>query len=64
MEKDINQLIEKFIEEIGKDFNVLKYAYNNSKFIEGETPVYYSGPYWNSQEITAAIKSLIVVAPT
>lgn len=35
------------------------YIYNGKKFIPGETPVYYSGPYWNKKEIKSAINSLL-----
>ena len=34
------------------------YIYNATDFIPGETPVYYSGPYWDNREIDAAINSL------
>ena len=57
--KTVGQQIEELIQNIGKDFNVLKYVYNG-KFIPGETPVYYSGPYWDSEEIIEAIKSMIL----
>jgi CDP-6-deoxy-D-xylo-4-hexulose-3-dehydrase len=60
MNEDVNVQIENLINNLGKDFNTLKYVYNKNKFIPGETPVYYSGPYWDSQEITEAIKSLIL----
>ena len=54
-----NGLIEKLISDLGEEFNTLKYVYNK-EFIPGETPVYYSGPYWDKEEITEAIKTLIL----
>jgi len=56
---DIHDSIEKLIEDIGKDYKTLQYVYNGKQFIAGETPVYYSGPYWNNEEVIAAIQSLL-----
>lgn len=36
-----------------------KYAYNCRDFVAGETPVFYSGPYWDERELGAALKALI-----
>jgi len=61
MSKDINIQIQELIENLGEEFNVLKYVYNkNKKFVPGATPIYYSGPYWEEQEVIEAIKSLLV----
>ena len=35
------------------------YVYNAKEFIAGQTPVYYSGPYWDQQESVAAIESFL-----
>ena len=56
---DIHDSIEKLIEDIGKDYNTLQYVYNGKQFIAGETPVYYSGPYWDNEEVIAGIQSLL-----
>ncbi len=39
--------------------NVSPYVYNSKEFIEGTTPVYYSGPYWDNKETEAAINAFI-----
>lgn len=36
-----------------------KYAYNARDFVPGKSQVLYSGPYWNHEEMYAAIKSLV-----
>ncbi len=36
-----------------------KYVYSAQEFIPGKTPVYYSGPYWDSKEIIAGINSFL-----
>ena len=35
------------------------YVYNAKEFIPGKTPVYYSGPFWDEQEISAGIDSFL-----
>ncbi len=35
--------------------HVTSYTYNNQEFIPGKTPIYYSGPYWDIEEIKAAM---------
>jgi CDP-6-deoxy-D-xylo-4-hexulose-3-dehydrase len=34
------------------------YIYNTENFVGGESMVLYSGPYWDHQEVDAAIQSL------
>ncbi len=36
-----------------------KYAYNCKDFIPGKTPVYYSGPFWDSKELEYGMKALL-----
>ena len=61
--KTIEEQLEEVIENIGKEHSVLRYVYNNgSKFVPGVTPVYYSGPYWDNEEIIAATKTLLTGA--
>lgn len=57
---NINKEIENLILKLGEEFKTLKYVYNQNKFIPGETPVYYSGPFWDNNEIIEAIKTLIL----
>lgn len=35
------------------------YIYNAKAFVPGETPVYYSGPYWDEKETTAALNAFL-----
>tara|TARA_B100001123_G_scaffold437566_2_gene570060 strand:- start:7308 stop:8630 length:1323 start_codon:yes stop_codon:yes gene_type:complete len=42
--------------------NIFKYlanVKNSNNFVPGKTPVYYSGPYWDEEEIAAIFDSLI-----
>ncbi len=39
--------------------HVSPYIYNSKEFKHGETPIYYSGPYWDNREIEAAINSFL-----
>ncbi len=50
MIKDIDDIIKNHIPP---------YLYNSINFKPGETPIYYSGPYWDSEEISAAINSIL-----
>lgn len=36
-----------------------KYAYNANEFIPGKTPVLYSGPFWDGDEIVSALQSFL-----
>lgn len=58
---NIRNQIKKLIDKLGKDFQILKYVYGNqSSFVAGKTPVFYSGMYWDEEEIVSAIESLLV----
>jgi CDP-6-deoxy-D-xylo-4-hexulose-3-dehydrase len=35
------------------------YVYNSKNFTPGETPIYYSGPYWDHQETEAAVNAIL-----
>tara|TARA_R110000751_G_scaffold98262_1_gene191236 strand:- start:2512 stop:3795 length:1284 start_codon:yes stop_codon:yes gene_type:complete len=50
----MREAIETFLESIDPD-KYLKYAYNE----KCETPVYYSGPVWDKEELIAAISTLV-----
>lgn len=39
--------------------HVAPYIYNSNNFVPGETPIYYSGPYWDNREVESAIQSLL-----
>lgn len=38
------------------------YTYNQDKFVPGVTPVYYSGPYWDHNEVYGAVKTFMTGA--
>lgn len=58
--KTIEEQLEEVIQNIGQEHSVLRYVYNNGKkFIPGVSPVYYSGPYWDNEEIIQATKTLL-----
>ena len=56
---NIDTKILELIEELGEDYRVLKYVYIDN-FIPGSSTVYYSGPYWNNDEMVAGIKTLLI----
>jgi CDP-4-dehydro-6-deoxyglucose reductase, E1 len=58
--KNIDKSIENLIQELGEDYNILDYAYNAKEFIPGESPVFYSGMYWDNREVKAAIESILI----
>ena len=39
--------------------HVSPYIYNAKEFKPGETPIYYSGPYWDNRETEAAINTFL-----
>lgn len=49
--------LSKITEVIGN--HVSAYVYNSIEFIEGKTPIYYSGPYWDEKESVAAINTFL-----
>jgi len=36
-----------------------KWAWNSNNFVPGETPVYYSGPFYDERELTAAVNAFL-----
>lgn len=57
---NIDEEIEKLINNLGEEYKTLTYVYNNdSTFIPGKNNVLYSGPYWDNKEVGAAIKALL-----
>jgi len=57
---EIKESIENLIEKLGEYYNIPQYAYNSRTFIPGESPIYYSGMYWDNREVIAAIESILV----
>ena len=39
--------------------HVSPYIYNSKEFTPGETPIYYSGPYWDNNETEAAMNAFL-----
>ena len=39
--------------------HVSPYIYNAKSFMPGQTPIYYSGPYWDNNETEAAMSSFL-----
>ena len=54
--KEIDRILSELTEHLKE--NKPKYLYNKS-FIPGKSQVLYSGPYWDEEEIMAAIKTFI-----
>lgn len=52
-----DEAIEQFIRNLAS--LTPKYAYNARDFVPGKSQVLYSGPYWDHEEVYAAIKSLV-----
>jgi len=59
MNKDVNQKVLDFISELSQEHDILKFAYNKKDFIPGKTPIYYSGPVWDENEVASAITTLL-----
>lgn len=54
------QLIERFINSAKEvDDNIFPFIANKKNFIEGKDSVYYSGPYWDDEEIAEMIFSIM-----
>jgi CDP-6-deoxy-D-xylo-4-hexulose-3-dehydrase len=53
--------IRDFLGSITEDQSILNYLYNSEaeNFVPHETPVYYSGPYWDQEEIVAIMKAVL-----
>jgi len=55
----INQKIENFIHSLQENNEELFPYLSNSNYVKGESNIFYSGPYWDNQEIEAAINALL-----
>jgi CDP-6-deoxy-D-xylo-4-hexulose-3-dehydrase len=53
--------IRDFLSDVGNNHHILKYLYNTTpeSFVPFETPIYYSGPYWDQEEIVAIMKAIL-----
>jgi CDP-6-deoxy-D-xylo-4-hexulose-3-dehydrase len=57
---NINNLIKDFLANISStEENLFPYLANSGEFTPGESPVYYSGPYWTNDEIEVILKSFL-----
>lgn len=55
----VEQEVSKFISELqNKGEKLFPYIHNNN-YVKGENNVYYSGPYWDEKEVTAAVTTLL-----
>lgn len=60
--KTVDAQIRTFLEQLGEEHNLLKYIYNlpSGRFDPAQSSIYYSGPYWDTAEITAMIQSILL----
>jgi CDP-4-dehydro-6-deoxyglucose reductase, E1 len=56
----IEKKIENFLTELSKDYELCRYLCNDSVNKEEIKNVYYSGPYWDYDEVVMAIKALLI----
>ena len=55
----VEQEVSSFISQLqDKGEKLFPYIHNNN-YVKGESNIYYSGPYWDEKEVTAAITSLL-----
>jgi CDP-6-deoxy-D-xylo-4-hexulose-3-dehydrase len=55
----INQEVLKFISELKERGEELFPYIHNNNYIKGKSSIYYSGPYWDEREVSAAITTLL-----
>lgn len=55
MKEQVKQFIDDLFES---DESFFKYLYNND-FVKGKSNIFYSGPYWDHEEIQVAMKSFL-----
>jgi CDP-6-deoxy-D-xylo-4-hexulose-3-dehydrase len=53
--------IRNFLVDTSSNHDILKYIYNTTPetFVPQKTPVYYSGPFWDQEEIVAIMKAIL-----
>lgn len=55
----MKEQIKKFIDNLFEtEDNFFPYLYNND-YVKGESNIFYSGPYWDNQEVEVAIKTFL-----
>jgi len=55
----VEQEVSSFISQLqDKGEKLFPYIHNNN-YVKGESNIYYSGPYWDEKEVTAAITTLL-----
>jgi CDP-6-deoxy-D-xylo-4-hexulose-3-dehydrase len=55
MKEHVKQFIDNLFDT---EDNFFPYLYNNN-YVKGESNIFYSGPYWDNQEIEAALKTFL-----
>lgn len=55
----VKEEVTKFISKLMEEDKTLFPYIHNSNYVKGQSSVYYSGPYWDEKEVSAAINSLI-----
>ena len=56
----IENIISDLLEKVNGEEGVFPYMANKREFVAGESPVYYSGPYWDNAEIEAIFKCFLL----
>ena len=51
--------VQDFLESISGEEGLYPYMANRKKFVPGESPVYYSGPYWDNNEIETILNCFL-----
>jgi len=51
--------IQDFLQSIADEEGLYPYLANKKNFVAGESPVYYSGPYWDNREVETIIHSFL-----
>lgn len=59
--KDIKVEIQNFIDDIGSKHDILRFLYNmkNTDFDKTKDKIFYSGPYWDNNEIIAIFETVL-----
>ena len=55
----VEQEVSSFISGLQQKGETLFPYLCNSNYVKGESNIYYSGPYWDNKEVTAAITTLL-----
>jgi CDP-6-deoxy-D-xylo-4-hexulose-3-dehydrase len=55
----VEQEVSTFISQLQENGEKLFPYIHNNNYVKGESNIYYSGPYWDEKEVTAAITTLL-----